>query len=135
MRLLGIDYGTKRIGIALTDESGTMAFPHTTLRNDADILATLVELVRVEGVHGIVVGRSHALDGTPNRIQKEIDAFTKMLRDTLAIPVELELEQFSTQAALRIQGRTKHTDASAAALILEAYLAKKRTVENNHTTA
>lgn len=129
MRLMGIDYGTKRVGIALTDEDGVMAFPHATYANDDSLLGRIIALCKEKEVGGVVVGKSHDLDDTPNRVQKDIDAFVEALRSELSIPIELQPEQFSTQAALRIQGRTKETDASAAALILEAYLARHTTSE------
>jgi len=124
MRRMGIDYGTKRVGVALTDERGMMAFPHTTLLNDDALVAQMVALVREKEVGEIVVGRSHDFDGAPNAVQTHIDAFTASLRAVLDIPVHEELEFMSTQHALRDQGRTAHTDASAAALILDAYITR-----------
>lgn len=126
MRLLGIDYGTKRVGVALTDENGAMAFPHDTLPNDAALRERLAELAKEKEVGAIVIGLSYALDGVPNAVQKEIDALATHLKETLKIPVHLEPEQFTTQAALRLQGRTEKTDASAAALILDGYLIRNQ---------
>jgi putative Holliday junction resolvase len=126
MRLLGIDYGTKRVGVALTDESGAMAFPHDTFLNDAMLRERLEALAEEKGVSMIVIGLSHTLGGTPNLVQKEIDALAEYLRESLKIPVHLEPEQFTTQAALRLQGRTEKTDASAAALILDGYLIRNQ---------
>ncbi|MBI4086692.1 Holliday junction resolvase RuvX [Candidatus Kaiserbacteria bacterium] len=123
---MGIDYGTKRVGIALTDEDGAMAFPHATYGNDDSLIARVGELCKDKGVGGIVVGKSHDLDGAPNKVQKDIDAFVAALREALSVPVYLEPEQFSTQAALRIQGRTSATDASAAALILDSYITRNQ---------
>ena len=71
-------------------------------------------------------GKSHDLGGTPNKVQEDIDAFVAVLENELSMPVVLEPEQFSTQAALRIQGRTAETDASAAALILDSYLVRHK---------
>lgn len=130
MRLLGIDYGTKRIGIALSDPHGTMAFPHATYQNDSSLAARIAALCKEKEVGRIIIGKSHTLDDTPNPIQTDIDAFIAVLHRELSIPVELEAEQFSTQAALRIQGRTAHTDASAAALILDGYLTRRHTLSH-----
>ena len=126
MRLMGIDYGTKRVGIALTDEGGTMAFPHATYESDESLVARLVALAREETKGKVVGGQSQDPGGTPNKVQEDIDAFVAVLENDLSMPVVLEPEQFSTQAALRIQGRTAETDASAAALILDAYLVRHK---------
>ena len=126
MRLLGIDYGARRVGISLSDESGAMAFPHATYKNDAALLSRLVALCAEKTVAIIVLGESRALRGTPNPIQKDISVFAETLGRETALPVVLEPERFTTQAALRLQGRTAQTDASAAALILDSYLARRR---------
>ena len=126
MRLLGIDYGTKRVGIALTDAGGAMAFPHAIYESDESLVARIVALAREKAVGMVVVGKSHDLGGTPNKVQEDIDAFVAVLENELSMPVVLEPEQFSTQAALRIQGRTAETDASAAALILDSYLVRHK---------
>lgn len=130
MRLLGVDYGTKRVGVALTDAEGTMAFPYATYANDDSLAERVTELCKEKEIGYIIMGKSHTLGGMPNPVQKDIDLFVAFLRGELSIPVEFEPEQFSTQAALRIQGRTAHTDASAAALILDSYLARRRTLSN-----
>ncbi len=126
MRILGIDYGTKRVGVAISDPEGRMAFPLATYPNNDALLKEIGGLCVKKEVELLVVGMSHDLDGTPNRVQRDIDVFVEELRAVVPVPIHLELERFSTQAALRIQGRTAQTDASAAALILESYLARQR---------
>lgn len=126
MRLLGIDYGSKRVGIALTDESGVMAFPHSVLKNDGDMVGVLEKLIADEGVVGVVIGHSIDLDGRDNAVQSGVIDLIGDLTLATGLPIELEPEQYTTQAALRIQGRTEKTDASAAALILEGYIAKNK---------
>src|SRR3989344_6155855 len=125
-RLMGIDCGTQRVGVTLTDEDGAIALQHAAYESDELLVARICALVREKEVGGVVVGKSHDLDGTPNRVQKDIDDFVGMLREKLGVLVVLEPEQFTTQAALRIQGRTAETDASAAALILDAYLVRHK---------
>lgn len=126
MRLLGIDYGTKRVGIALSDETGVMAFPHITMHNDADLLERIASLAEEKEVGAVVVGQSISHEGVPNTVQEKIDLFTTALAERLGVPIHAMPEQFTTQAALRLQGRTAQTDASAAALILDAYITKKK---------
>lgn len=124
MRYMGIDFGTKRVGIALTDEAGSMAFPSTTLSNDRDLLASVLALVADYAVGAIVIGRSENLAGEANALQEHIDVFADALREKTGLSVHEEPEQFTTQEALHIQGRTDQTDASAAALILNSFLMK-----------
>ncbi len=122
MRLLGIDYGTKRVGVALSDERGVMAFPYDTFANDRTLLSRIAALAAEQKVGAVVVGQSLALDGTPNAVEEKVERFVVDLTEQLDVPIHRVPEQFSTQAALRLQGRTAQTDASAAALILDAYI-------------
>jgi putative Holliday junction resolvase len=126
MRKMGIDYGTKKVGLAFSDESGSMAFPHSVVPNSPKLLDVIVGLIDEKGVAEIIIGHSLNKDGVANAVQAGIESL--MLDITLAtgLPVHLQPEQFSTQAALRIQGRNDMTDASAAALILESYLTKRQ---------
>jgi putative Holliday junction resolvase len=124
MRFLGIDYGSKRVGLALSDESGTMAFPHGVVPNDASLLKTIVTLITEKGVGQVVIGHSLGRDGLPNKIHAAVEALMTDLTLQVGIPVHLEPEHYSTQAALQIQGRTDMTDASAAALLLNSFLTR-----------
>ena len=124
MRYMGIDYGTKRVGIALSDESGRMAFPHTVLPNDGTLLATLEDLVASEHVETVVVGHSLDTKQKENPIHEQVTELIGDLTLRTGLPVHLEAEQYTTQEALRTQGRTSMTDASAAAIILNSFLMK-----------
>ena len=124
MRLLGIDYGTKKVGLALSNEEGTMAFPHDVIPNDGTLVDTISALIKERNIEQIVIGKSYNLEGKPNVLQEDIDRFVNILHEAIRVSIVLEPEQFSTQEALRTQGRTKHTDASAAALILDTYIQK-----------
>lgn len=124
MRLIGIDYGSKRVGIALSDEAGKMAFPETVLKNDANFFKNLVALITEKQVAEIVVGYSTDGKGQPNKIHEQVEGLLLDLTLELGLPVHLESERYTTQAALRIQGRNDKTDASAAALILDGYISK-----------
>jgi len=122
---MGIDYGTKKVGIALSDEGGAMAFPHDVVPSDAQLLPILEALIDEKGVEEVVVGHSKSNDGSDNKVQEHIDEFIGELTLRVGIPIHLEAEQYSTQEAMRIQGRNSQTDASAAAIILNSYLAKQ----------
>lgn len=124
MRYLGIDYGSKRVGMALSDEAGQMAFPHQTLPNDESLLATVAKLAAEEKVAKIVVGHSVDKDGQDNPVHDSVKAFITDLTLETGLPIELETELYTTKEAGRIQGFGKNIDASAAAIILNSYLSK-----------
>ena len=126
MRILGIDYGTKKVGLALTDESGSMAFPHAVVPNDSDFMDTILQLIADKEVGEVVIGKSLQLDGTPNSVQADIESFITDLTLQLPIPIHQEPEQLTTQQAAATTGRNNQTDAAAAALILESFLAKQK---------
>ncbi|MBP6946431.1 MAG: Holliday junction resolvase RuvX [Candidatus Pacebacteria bacterium] len=126
MRLMGIDYGTKRVGIALTDEGGSMAFPHIVLDNDAKLLERLEKIIEEREVKEIVIGHSLDRSGQANKVHSEVEELIGDLTLRVGLPIHLEPEQYSTQEALRDQGRTTQTDASAAAIILNSFLTKKK---------
>jgi putative Holliday junction resolvase len=125
--MLGIDFGTKKVGLALSDESGTMAFPHDVLTNDARLVATVVSLLQAENIGEIVLGHSLDTTGQENAVHQHALNFMTELTLQTPIPVHLEPEQFSTQQAIKLQGKNTQTDASAAAIILQSYLDKQKT--------
>lgn len=122
MRKIGIDFGTKKVGLALTDESGNMAFPHAVVPNDASLLQTIVQLIVDKNVTAVVIGQSLDLDGSPNPVQQDIDEFITDLTLQTPIPIHLQPEQFTSQAAARETGKNDQVDAAAAALILDSYI-------------
>ncbi len=124
MRLLGIDYGTKRVGIALTDEGGRMAFPHSVLPNDAMLLKEIERIVTERKVEKIVIGHSLGRKGEANPVHEAVESLIQDLTLSIGVPIELEPEQYTTQEAVRIQGRNTLVDASAATIILNSYLSK-----------
>ncbi len=126
MRLMGIDYGTKKVGIAFTDEGGHMAFPHAVVPNTPKLLDVIVGLIQEKKVGAVVIGHSLDKEGKPNSVHAAVEGLMLDLTLACGIPVHLEPEQFTTQAAIQIQGRTKDTDASAAALILDGYLTRQK---------
>lgn len=126
MRLLGIDYGTKRVGLALSDEQGLMAFPHKVLPNDAKLIKAIEELVKEKIVEKIIIGHSLGRDGAPNPIHERVMEFIGDLTLNIGIPIELEPEQYTTKEATRFQGKNDMTDASAASIILNSYITRSK---------
>lgn len=123
---MGIDFGSKKIGVALSDESGSMAFPHGVLPNDGNLFKTVVGLIKEKNVAEVVIGHSLDKEGNANKIHSAVEAFMLDLTLELGLPVHLEPEQYSTQQAIRIQGKTSKTDAAAAAIILDSFLTRSR---------
>lgn len=124
MKILGIDYGEKKIGVALSDESGTMAFPHSVLLNDNDFLETLALLIEAENARKIIIGESRNYDGEENPIMKKVHRFARDLRRRVECDIVFEPEILSTKEAQHGQEDVKIVDASAAAIILQSYLDK-----------
>ncbi len=125
-RLLGIDYGEKRVGVALSDETGQMAFPLTVFPNDKNLLKNICRVIVEKKVAEIVIGHSLDKEGEPNKIHDKVEAFMLDLTLETGLPIHLESELYTTQAALRLQGRNAMTDAAAAALILDNYLVRTK---------
>lgn len=126
MRKLGIDYGTKKIGLALTDESGVMAFPHSVIPNTPDVLKKILALISKQKVGEIVIGHSLDRNGKPNAVHTQVEGLLLDLTLETGLPVHLQPEQYTTQAAIQLQGKNANTDASAAALILDAFITKSK---------
>lgn len=121
MKLLGIDYGTKRVGIASTDESGTFAIPRMVIPNTDDLASRVIEYVNENEIEKIILGESKNLDGKANAILPEIYEFADALRKE-GKEVILHAEFFTSMEAERLQGKNEMLDASAAAIILKSYI-------------
>ncbi len=126
MKLMGIDYGSKRVGVALSDDKGMMGFPHTVLQNDAQLLKHIEAIATKEKVGKIILGHSLDKSGKPNKVHAAVEDFIQDLTLHIGVPVELEPEQYTTQEAIRFQGRNENTDASAAAIILNSYITRTK---------
>ena len=126
MRYLGIDFGLKRVGVALSDESCRLAFPHSVLPNNKALIAEVSRIAKEQKVGTIVVGESKNLDGKDNPLMKEITVFVRTVHKETKKPVYLEPEFWSSCQAGRWQGKTAKLDASAAAIILQSFLDRNR---------
>ena len=124
VRCLGIDYGTKRIGIAVSDPDGQFALPHAVIKNSASFFEEIVSIALANGVQTIVIGESRDYKGKDNAIMEHVLKLKKELEDKRFI-VHLEPEFMTSVQAERFQGKNDKSDASAAALILQAYLDKR----------
>jgi putative pre-16S rRNA nuclease len=145
--ILAIDYGQRRLGLALSDEFGVTLRPYATWTrtNRRRDLARLRDLVRQNGVRRVVVGLPLHLDGTPSEMSKETEIFAARVEKALGLPVELMDERLSsweaqqTTSAANPKPRARRSssgraadrrkaqlDDIAAAIILRDYLDRAR---------
>ena len=133
MRYLGIDYGSSKVGLALSDESGAMGFPHSVVTNTPRLIDDVCVLIKKENVGAIVIGESRDLAGGENPIAKDARVFGDLISARADIPVFYESEVFTSAEARRAPAKEmktrspkRHTniDASAAAIILTSYLSR-----------
>jgi putative Holliday junction resolvase len=132
MRILAVDPGEKRIGVAISDETGTIANPLTVLRHVKRNLdaAQVADIARERGAELIIVGQSLDDEGKPTFEGRRAARFARALREQTDLPVLLWDEAFSTQTAraARIamgvprKKRAGHLDDLAATVILQSYL-------------
>ncbi len=123
-KLLGIDYGTKRVGVALTDDTGTVAFPKTTYANDRTLIPSLVNLIQRENISTVIVGESQDAQGVNNPVMKNVKSFVGDIERAVAVTVRYQPEFYSSQEARQLVDR-EHVDAEAAAIILNSYIEKE----------
>lgn len=128
---MGIDYGHKNVGIAFSDEAGLMAFPHDVLPNTPDLLQKIKELIAEKNVCEIVIGHSLNREGQANKIHAAVEDLIQSLTLEVGLPIHLEPEQYTTQQAIRFQGKTDKTDAAAAAIILDSFIMRKNSYGKN----
>lgn len=140
MKHLGIDYGSKRVGVAISDDMGSLAFPKIILKNDMSLIDNIVDICGKDNISAIVLGESHDLSGKPNKIMGSIEEFKRNLEGVLDLPIYFQKEFMTTVEARGREGKSvnnarkikkteqRTADASAAALILQRYLDK---VNNN----
>jgi putative holliday junction resolvase len=124
MKYLGIDFGLKRIGIAVSDDTGKMAFPYAVILNSKNTLDEIGEIIKKENVDELVMGESKDFAGEPNEIMAAIKIFTKTLEEKTKLKIYFEPEFMTSAQAEQIQGKNEMHDASAAAIILQSYLDK-----------
>ena len=124
MRYFGIDYGLKRIGIAISDDEGRMAFPAGVIPNRGGNMARkeIVRRIKKENIGSVVVGLPVGLDGKETEQTKTTRSFIVGLKKLIKIPVETENEMLTSRMATASGMKDGDIDASSAALILQSYL-------------
>lgn len=125
MKYLGIDFGGKRIGLAISDEAKAFAFPLCVVANTSGVIDEIKKIAEQEGVEKIIIGDSKNLDMKNNPIMKDVERFMKGWGERSDVAVELYSEMFTSQAAARLAPKDDLHDARAAALILQGYIDRR----------
>jgi putative Holliday junction resolvase len=138
MRMLGLDFGARRIGLALSDPTGTLARPWRTIERsgaDEEAVSQIAEIVRglereADGLDGVVIGLPFRLDGTAHAMTDRVRAFAAALGARVTPPLALQDERLSSHEAERRlslnerdwRKRKRALDAASAAVVLQDYL-------------
>lgn len=142
MRVLGIDYGARRIGLALSDSTATLASPWRLIERPPSDKETLAQLLRAieqlasedDGLAAVVVGWPRRLDGSATSLTAEVESLAKELGQRVQVPVILQDERLTSheaEARLAVnerdwRRRKQKIDAAAAAVVLQDYLDHRR---------
>tara|TARA_Y100000992_G_C21239789_1_gene480123 strand:- start:59 stop:514 length:456 start_codon:yes stop_codon:yes gene_type:complete len=128
-RLIGIDLGTKRIGIAICDENQKIATPFKTLKKDklSNLINQLKEVIEENDIKGIIIGNPINMDGTYGKASQSAKSISENISKSINLPVCLWDERLSTVGAFNISSqldinvskREKYIDQNAAAFILQ----------------
>ena len=132
MRILALDHGTKRIGIAVSDETKTIALPLEYILTEpfAGFLDRLKKIILEKEVDLLLIGQPRNMDGSYGPAAQKVEAFVAVLRSTITIPIKMWDERLTSTMANRalIQGgvrrdkRKEKVDKMAAAILLQSYL-------------
>jgi putative Holliday junction resolvase len=130
MRIMGLDIGDSRIGVAVSDPLGILASPLTIINRSDDETAAgeIAGIIREKAIEKVVAGLPLNMDGTRGAQAEKTEAFINLLRGRIKLPVEFRDERLSTVTARERLAQTRKTgkatryDAAAAAIILQSYL-------------
>ncbi len=134
-RILGLDVGDRRIGLALSDPGGILASPLTIIERSTETvdIEAILKIAREREVERIIVGLPRLMNGDIGPQAKKVQTFTEALHFQTDIPIEFRDERLTTVTAVKLKGETGrkkknrkiHYDAMAAAVILQDYLEEK----------
>jgi putative Holliday junction resolvase len=126
MKYLGIDFGSKKVGFAQSDDDGRIAFPLMIAPNDKSLISDTLELIREMKFGVVVIGESVDGAGKPNAIAKEARIFGATIEKAIDVKVVFEKEWYSTIEARKQPGNegNHNVDDQAAAIVLQRYLDK-----------
>lgn len=136
MKYLGIDYGTKRIGLAVSDDDGRVAFPNAVIPVSPSSTDQIAEIIKKEGIQKVVIGESKDFFMNENKIMNDVHKFSDALFAKVPVEMIFHTELFtSSQIAtedhfantpreqnVRGEKKSENIDARSASLILQGYL-------------
>jgi len=132
VRVLALDHGTKRIGVAVSDEMKMIASPleYIPAESFAGFLARLKEIIREKEVELILIGMPRNMDGSYGPAALKVQEFVAVLKDAITIPIKtlderlttVQAQRFLIQGNVRREKRKEKVDKTAAAVLLQSYL-------------
>ncbi len=132
MRILALDHGTRRIGVAVSDEMKMIASPLEYIPAEpfADFLARLREILREKEIELILIGMPRNMDGSYGPAALKVQEFVAVLKDAVAVPVKtlderlttVQAQKFLIQGNVRRDKRKEKVDKTAAAILLQSHL-------------
>jgi putative holliday junction resolvase len=132
MRILALDHGTRRIGVAVSDELQIIAQPLEYIAPEpfADFLARLNEIIRAKEISLLLIGMPRNMDGSYGPAALKVQEFVAALKDAVTIPIKtwderlttVQAQKFLIQGGVRRDQRKQKVDKTAAAILLQSYL-------------
>jgi putative Holliday junction resolvase len=132
MRILALDHGTRRIGVAVSDEMQMIASPLEYIPAEpfADFLVRLKEILREKEVELIIIGMPRNMDGSYGPAALKVQEFIAVLKDAITIPIKslderlttVQAQKYLIQGNVRREKRKEKVDKTAAAILLQSYL-------------
>lgn len=132
MRILALDHGTRRIGVAVSDELQVIATPLEYIPAEpfADFLTRLKEIIREKEIELIIIGMPRNMDGSYGPAALKVQTFAAVLKDAITIPIKplderlttVQAQRFLIQGNVRRDKRKEKVDKTAAAILLQSYL-------------
>ena len=132
MRILALDHGTRRIGVAVSDELQVIATPLEYIPTEpfADFLMRLKEIIREKEIELVIIGMPRNMDGSYGPAALKVQTFAAVLKDAITIPIKplderlttVQAQRFLIQGNVRRDKRKEKVDKTAAALLLQSHL-------------
>ena len=122
-KYLGVDYGAKRVGVAVSNDKGTIAFPREVIPNDKKLISHIVGIIESEKIGMVVMGDPRSTNSKDNPVTSEAERFARELGARVKIPIKYAFEMWSSMEASRYSKKgSEHDDSAAASIILQRFL-------------
>lgn len=136
-KYLSLDYGTKRIGVALSDEDGIFAFSQDNIenRNKDYAISKIEKIIKENNVNLIIIGIPLGLDNKPTQMSKKVQSFTELLYNRTGVKIvnwnETLTSEFAKKNLMNLPKRKRNIDSEAARIMLQEYLDFKKETLNH----